>query len=44
MYKRILKYGKWLAIAYVAQALVGIAVGLYLVWNGSIAFGLNVVP
>ena len=44
MYKRIMKYGKWFAILYVAQALVGVAIGLYSVFSGSNVFGLDLVP
>lgn len=44
MFKRIAKYGKWFAIIYVAQALVGTAVGLYAVWSGSTVFGFSITP
>jgi uncharacterized membrane protein len=44
MYQRILKYGKWFAILYVVQALVGVGIGLYSVWSGSTVFGFDLVP
>ena len=44
MYKRIMKYGKWFAILYVAQAMVGVAIGLYSVWSGSPVLGLDLTP
>ena len=44
MYKRIMKYGKWFAILYVAQAMVGVGIGLYSVWSGSTVFGLDLTP
>lgn len=42
MYKRLLKFGKWFAILYVAQALVGIIVGVYLALSGTSVFGYSV--
>jgi hypothetical protein len=41
MIKRILKYGKWIAVIYVAQAVVGIVVGVYLVVSGAATPGLD---
>jgi hypothetical protein len=29
---------------YVAQALVGVGIGLYSVWSGPIVFGLDLIP
>jgi hypothetical protein len=44
MFKRFAKYGKWFVIAYVAQALAGIAVGLYIAWSGPTVFGFGLSP
>jgi hypothetical protein len=44
MFKRIAKFGKWFVILYVAQALFGIALGLYLFWSGSSVFGIKMFP
>ena len=44
MYKRLMKYGKWFVILYVAQAMVGVGIGLYSVFTGSTVFGLDLVP
>jgi hypothetical protein len=44
MIKRILKYGKWIAVIYVAQAVVGIVVGVYLVVSGVGIPGLGIFP
>ena len=44
MFKRIAKYGKWFAIIYVAQALVGTGAGIYAVWSGSTVFGYDMTP
>jgi len=44
MFERFAKYGKLFAILYIAQALVGIAVGLYVTWSGSSVFGFGLTP
>ena len=44
MFKRFAKFGKWFAILYIAQAMVGIAVGLYVTWSGSSVFGFGLTP
>jgi hypothetical protein len=48
MIKRILKYGKLIAVIYVAQAVVGIAIGIvvgvYLVVSGVGIPGLDMFP
>jgi len=44
MFKRFAKFGKWFAILYVAQALVGVVIGLYLVWSESTVFGFALIP
>jgi hypothetical protein len=44
MFKRVGRFGKWVAILYVIQALIGTAVGTYVYWSGSSVFGIGLTP